>query len=93
MLGYVQDLGWDYIHANRDFYVARYGLTEFLGVPKYCFNKVRAHFSDALGALFIRDHLLTDDKQKVRRLQLYYFYDDDIQIYDHYVCVYAEYTE
>ena len=65
MLGYVQDLGWDYVHANRDFYVARYGLTEFLGVPRYCFNKVRTHFSDALGALYIRDHLLTDSKAKV----------------------------
>lgn len=65
MLGYVQDLGWEYIHANREFYVARTGLTEFLGVPKYCFNKVKYHFGDALGALYIQNHLLKDDKAAV----------------------------
>lgn len=65
MLGYVTDLGWRYVHANREFYEARTGLSEFLGVPKYCFNKVKTHFSDALGALYIRDHLHTDDKASV----------------------------
>ena len=65
MLGYVTDLGWEYVHANREFYVARTGLSEFTGIPKYCFNKVQYHFRDALGALFIRDHLLTNDKDSV----------------------------
>lgn len=70
MYGYVVDLGWEYIHANRVFYTARTGLSEFLGVPKYCFNKIKDKFPDAVGALFIRDHLATEDKAVVRSRQL-----------------------
>jgi len=65
MQGYVSDLGWEYVHANRVFYVERTGLSQFLGIPKYCFNKVQRHFPDALGALYIRDHLLAEDKATV----------------------------
>lgn len=71
MRGYVTDLGWEYVHANRVFWVARTGLTEFTGIPTYCFNKVKHHFSDALGALYIRDHLLVNEKKEVSSRTLF----------------------
>ena len=74
MRGYVTDLGWQYVHANRVFYVARTGLPEFTGIPTYCFNQVQHHFRDALGALYIKDHLLANDKAMVIDFLLLFFY-------------------
>ncbi|XP_067944165.1 endothelin-converting enzyme homolog [Watersipora subatra] len=71
MLGYVTDLGWQYVHANREFYVARTGNPTFLGIPKYCFNKIQSHFGDALGAIYIEQHLHTNDKATVDNVVKY----------------------
>lgn len=61
---YRQELSWDYIHANRDFYVDLYGTPNFLGTVKYCFNTMEIYLGDALSALFVRDHFSDKNKQK-----------------------------
>ncbi|XP_060086405.1 endothelin-converting enzyme 1-like [Ylistrum balloti] len=62
---YRQELSWDYIHANRDFYVDLYGTPNFLGTTKYCFNTMEMYLGDALSALFVRDHFSDKNKAKV----------------------------
>ncbi|KAK7490133.1 hypothetical protein BaRGS_00018655 [Batillaria attramentaria] len=55
---YVQDLSWEYIHANRQIYVDLTGVAEFLGTWRYCVSKIDRDMYEALGALFA--HEITD---------------------------------
>lgn len=64
---YVQDLSWDYMHANRELYFDLTGEKDFLGSWRYCFNKLNDDMSEALGALFVRDHFTEADRKMVRR--------------------------
>merc|ERR1719228_104415 len=62
---YVQELSWDYIHANREIFVDLNGYADFLGVYKYCFHLAEVHMRDALSSLFIADHFSSFDKSTV----------------------------
>ncbi|PVD33698.1 hypothetical protein C0Q70_04958 [Pomacea canaliculata] len=62
---YVQDLSWDYMHANRELYFNLTGEKDFLGSWRYCFNKLNDDMSEALGALFVRDHFTEADRKMV----------------------------
>ncbi|KAK3605567.1 hypothetical protein CHS0354_005871 [Potamilus streckersoni] len=68
---YVQDLSWEYIHANRDFYVDMTGMAAFMGTWRYCFNYISQYFRDALGALYVRDHFADKNKEKVHEITNY----------------------
>ncbi|KAK7490082.1 hypothetical protein BaRGS_00018604 [Batillaria attramentaria] len=61
---YVQDLSWEYVHANRQMYVDLYGRVEFLGTQRYCFMLAKRYFDVALGALYVNTHF--DEKNKVK---------------------------
>ncbi|XP_048241765.1 endothelin-converting enzyme 1-like [Haliotis rufescens] len=61
---YVQDLSWDYIHANREFYVDMTGEAEFLGTWRYCIGIVDRDMGEAMSALFVKDHFSDANKDK-----------------------------
>ena len=63
----MQDLSWDYIHANRQVYVDLTGVAEFLGTWRYCVGKVDRDMKEALGALFVRDHFSESNKRTASR--------------------------
>ena len=63
---YVQDLSWDYIHANREVYVEFTGVAQFLGTWRYCVNKLDRDMREALGALFVKDHFSDVNRRTVR---------------------------
>ncbi|XP_041367545.1 endothelin-converting enzyme homolog [Gigantopelta aegis] len=65
---YVQDLSWDYIHANREFYVDLTGQAEFLGTWRYCYSIVDRDMSDAMSSLYVRDHFIDENKQKAHEI-------------------------
>nr|KAG5701991.1 hypothetical protein BaRGS_034573 [Batillaria attramentaria] len=65
---YVQDLSWEYIHANRQIYVDITGVAEFLGTWRYCVNKIDRDMYEALGALFVRDHFSDANKEKAHEI-------------------------
>ncbi|KAK3103083.1 hypothetical protein FSP39_016327 [Pinctada imbricata] len=65
---YDQDLSWEYVHANREFYVDRYGTPAFLGTWLYCFRRADAYLHDALGSLFVRDHFADENKNTVHEI-------------------------
>lgn len=62
---YATELSWEYIHASREFFVDQYGYASFLGVNKHCFSLADKKFPDALGSLFVRDHFVDRNKEKV----------------------------
>lgn len=62
---YAPKLSWDYIHANRVFYVALTGRTEFLGRFRACLQDVKGRMGVALSALFVRDHFADNSKNQV----------------------------
>ncbi|KAL8593449.1 hypothetical protein ACOMHN_053499 [Nucella lapillus] len=62
---YIQSLSWDYVHANRQFYVDKYGRPNFLGKLRYCFYMTQHEFDIALGALYIRARFDMNNKKKV----------------------------
>jgi predicted metalloendopeptidase len=62
---YAQDLSWEYVHANREFYVATTGRAEFLGTWRFCFYLVSDKMKEALSAMFVRDHFADESKPKV----------------------------
>ncbi|ESO95505.1 hypothetical protein LOTGIDRAFT_61818, partial [Lottia gigantea] len=61
---YVQELSWDYIHANRNFYVNAHNNNQFLGSQRYCLQLVTTQMSQAVSSLFVRDHFVDKNKQK-----------------------------
>ncbi|XP_064634733.1 endothelin-converting enzyme homolog isoform X2 [Lineus longissimus] len=65
---YAQDLSWEYVHANREFYVAVSGRAEFLGTWRFCFYLVSDKMKDALSAMFVRDHFADESKPKVHEM-------------------------
>lgn len=62
---YAQQLSWEYVHANREFYVDRYGIPQFLGTWYYCFYNMDRNMGDALSSLYVKDHFADRNKQKV----------------------------
>ncbi|XP_067928940.1 endothelin-converting enzyme-like 1 [Watersipora subatra] len=71
MLGFVTDLGAEYIEANREFYTARTGQSEFQGMNQYCLEKVQKHFDAGYGALYVKEHLQLDDKVMIEEMMTY----------------------
>ncbi|XP_052065043.1 endothelin-converting enzyme homolog [Mytilus californianus] len=65
---YVQQLSWEYVHANREFYVDRYGIPQFLGTWYYCFYNMDTNMGDALSSLYVKDHFADRNKQKVHEI-------------------------
>ncbi|CAG2233724.1 ECE [Mytilus edulis] len=65
---YVQQLSWEYVHANREFYVDRYGIPQFLGTWYYCFYNMDMNMGDALSSLYVKDHFADRNKQKVHEI-------------------------
>ncbi|KAK3102558.1 hypothetical protein FSP39_012180 [Pinctada imbricata] len=65
---YDQDLSWEYVHANREFYVDRYGTPAFLGTWLYCFYTADAYMSDILGSLFVKDHFADENKNTAHEI-------------------------
>ncbi|XP_067655795.1 endothelin-converting enzyme 1-like [Haliotis asinina] len=61
---YVQDLSWDYIHANREFYVAMTSEAEFLGTWRYCIGIVDRDMGEAMSALYVKDHFSDANRNK-----------------------------
>ncbi|CAH1786412.1 unnamed protein product [Owenia fusiformis] len=59
---FAQHLSWDYVHANREFYVAQTGNTEFLGTWQFCFDILAEKMDLALGSLFVQDHFADASK-------------------------------
>ncbi|XP_070200889.1 uncharacterized protein [Littorina saxatilis] len=68
---YVQDLGWDYVHANREIYVDMTGVAEFLGTWKYCVRKIDTDMNEALSALFVKDHFSDANKRAAHEITNY----------------------
>jgi hypothetical protein len=62
---YVQDLSWDYIHANREIYVAVNSQQNFLGTWRYCVNRVDRDLNEGLSALFVRNHFSDENRNSV----------------------------
>ena len=65
---YVQDLSWEYVHANRQLFVDKYGYQNFLGTQKYCFRLAKQYFNIALGALYVETSFDERNKKKVGSL-------------------------
>lgn len=65
---YDVELSWEYLHASREFYVDRYGIPQFLGTWMYCFRNMDSYLGDALSSMYVRDHFVDKNKQKVRRV-------------------------
>ena len=63
---YAQEMSWEYVHANREFYVDRYGVPQFLGTWYYCFYFMDRNMGDALSSMYVKDHFADQNKQKVR---------------------------
>ena len=63
---YDVELSWEYVHASREFYVDRYGIPQFLGTWMYCFRNMDSYLGDALSSMYVRDHFVDENKQKVR---------------------------
>ena len=68
---YVQDLSWEYVHANRQLSVDKYGYQNFLGTKKYCFLQAQRYFDIALGVLYIRTSFDKQNKNKVGVLRVF----------------------
>ncbi|KAK7098413.1 hypothetical protein V1264_002714 [Littorina saxatilis] len=68
---YVQDLSWDYVHANREIYVDMTGVAEFLGTWKYCVRKIDTDMKEALSALFVKDHFSDANKRAAHEITNY----------------------
>lgn len=62
---YVQDLSWEYVHANRQVYVDKYGPANFLGTQKYCFMLAKHYFDIALSSLYVYTNFEKKNKDKV----------------------------
>ncbi|KAK7098449.1 endothelin-converting enzyme homolog isoform X1 [Littorina saxatilis] len=62
---YVQDLSWEYMHANRQVYVDKYGPANFLGTQKYCFMLAKHYFDIALSSLYVYTNFEKKNKDKV----------------------------
>uniref|UniRef100_A0A0B7AHI1 Peptidase M13 N-terminal domain-containing protein n=1 Tax=Arion vulgaris TaxID=1028688 RepID=A0A0B7AHI1_9EUPU len=62
---YVQDLSWEYVHANREIFVDLYKKPVFSGIYRYCFSRARTYMSDALSSLYITEHLSDDSRDTV----------------------------
>ncbi|KAJ8299602.1 hypothetical protein KUTeg_023662, partial [Tegillarca granosa] len=54
---YLQDLSWEYVHANREFYVDLYGRPNFLGTWLYCVRKKNSSRVVEI-ATYIKDALI-----------------------------------
>ena len=63
---YDVELSWEYLHASREFYVDRYGIPQFLGTWMYCFRNMDSYLGDALSSMYVRDHFVDENKQKVK---------------------------
>ncbi|XP_041365958.1 endothelin-converting enzyme 1-like isoform X2 [Gigantopelta aegis] len=63
---YVQDLSWEYVHANREIYVDIHGQPNFLGKKLYCYVRIITQMPDAIGALFVANHFADKNKDKVK---------------------------
>ncbi|WAR03838.1 ECE1-like protein [Mya arenaria] len=50
---------------SRDFFVDQFGVYSFLGTNKHCFSLADKKFPDALGALFVKDHFVEENRLKV----------------------------
>ncbi|KAJ8298578.1 hypothetical protein KUTeg_022638 [Tegillarca granosa] len=64
---YAQEMSWEYVHANREFYVDLYGRPNFLGTWLYCFYYMDRNLGDALGSLYVKDHFADKNKDKLRK--------------------------
>ena len=62
---YAQELSWDYIHANRVFYVDLYGRPRFMGKWYHCFWHAKWNMGEALGSLYAKQHFNDRNKDKV----------------------------
>ncbi|XP_067655673.1 endothelin-converting enzyme-like 1 [Haliotis asinina] len=62
---YVEDLSTEYTHANREVLFDTTGRTEFPGRWEYCFFYVSYVMPEALGQLYIADHFVDQNKEKV----------------------------
>lgn len=71
---YDVELSWEYVHASREFYVDRYGIPQFLGTWMYCFRNMDSYLGDALSSMYVRDHFVDENKQKVRGVMFDSFY-------------------
>ncbi|XP_050412358.1 endothelin-converting enzyme 1 [Patella vulgata] len=65
---YLQEMSWDYVHANRQFYVDITGNAEFLGSWRYCLNLVSRDMGEVLSSLFVRDHFVDKNKHKAMEI-------------------------
>ncbi|XP_041367218.1 endothelin-converting enzyme homolog [Gigantopelta aegis] len=65
---YVQDMSWEYVHANREMYVDIWGRVEFLGKFRYCFFYVNRKMPEALSSLFIADHFEDKNIKKITEI-------------------------
>lgn len=60
---YVQEMSWEYIHANREVYVDLHGRPNFSGLYRYCFVVSEHHMMDALNYLYIEQFMSKENKQ------------------------------
>nr|XP_034324894.1 endothelin-converting enzyme 1 [Crassostrea gigas] len=65
---YETELSWEYVHANREFYVDKYGIPQFLGTWLYCFQTMDRYFGDALSSMYVRDHFADKNKEKAHEI-------------------------
>ncbi|RUS78892.1 hypothetical protein EGW08_013335 [Elysia chlorotica] len=65
---YVQEMSWEYIHANREIYVDLFGRAQFLGVYRYCFYLSEFYMGDALGHLYITQFLSKENKDTAHEI-------------------------
>ncbi|XP_050410954.1 endothelin-converting enzyme homolog [Patella vulgata] len=68
---YAPELSWEYVHANREYYVDVFGVEQFSGKWNYCFGYVNRMMPEAMGSLFVRDHFPTENKQKAVEITTY----------------------
>ncbi|CAL1536730.1 unnamed protein product [Lymnaea stagnalis] len=62
---YVQELSWEYIHANREMYDDMYNRQDFSGVYKYCMATAKYYMGDALSSLYVNRHFSQESKDTV----------------------------
>ncbi|ESO95503.1 hypothetical protein LOTGIDRAFT_160662 [Lottia gigantea] len=68
---YATHLSWEYVHANREYYVDIRGQTEFLGTWKYCYQYIDKKMPEALSSLFVRDHFADKNRDKAKEITDY----------------------
>lgn len=68
---YAQDLSWDYVHANRELYVALTYQRDFQGTWTYCVNKLDTGMREGLSALFIKNHFGEENRRTASEIATY----------------------